>query len=254
MPEVKPKTGSIRKLDDLTGFPLSARGGEIGTLREVYFDSEHWVVRYFVVGTGSWLRRRPVLIAPRAVRGVSDSGRSLEVELSREQVEGSPPTDLEVIVSRHYEELYHRHYGWEPYWTDPSGKGSLTPEPPRAWPEQEVSGELPNPNLRSSDEVGGYHIHAKDGSIGHVEDLLIDDAQWRVRYLEVDTRNWWPGRKVLIAPAWIEGMSRAKREFLVKVTREAVRSAPEYDPSRPIGPDGEIQLFEHYGLSAAEKE
>jgi hypothetical protein len=75
-----------------------------------------------------------------------------------------------------------------------------------------------------------------------------------VRYLEVDTRNWWPGRKVLIAPAWIEGMSRAKREFLVKVTREAVRSAPEYDPSRPIGPDGEIQLFEHYGLSAAEKE
>lgn len=246
---------SIRTLDSLKTYVLSARDGEIGKLEDVYFGSNHWIVRYFVAGTGGWLGQRHVLVAPRAVRRVNEAERILEIDLERDQVKGSPPTDLEVMMSRKYEELYHRHYGWEPYWTGASrasGDGSSTRESPPAFVEEEASAELPNPSLRSGDEIRGCQIQARDGFIGHVEDLLIDDGEWRVRYLEVNTRNWWPGRRVLIAPAWIQGMSWARREVRVEVTRQAVRSAPEYDPAEPLGPDDEIRLFEHYGLSGRE--
>jgi len=244
---------TIRRLEDLKGCALSARDGEIGKLKEVYFDDERWAVRYFVVHTGSWLLGRDVLIAPRALLRASSARQTLDVDLSREQVEGCPAAGTETPVSRHYETRYHSYYGWEPYWTDASATVTLPPYTPMpVGGSEEPPGEPPNPHLRSSQEVVGYHIHAKDGSVGHVEDLLLDDAEWRVRYLEVDTRNWWPGRKVLIAPAWIERVSWAEGEVFVTVTREAIRSAPEYDPSETIGPDDEIRLFEHYSRSARE--
>ena len=61
-----------------------------------------------------------------------------------------------------------------------------------------------DPHLRSSAAVTGYHIQATDGDIGHVEDFLLDDRSWTIRFMVVDTTNWWAGEKVLIAPAWIE--------------------------------------------------
>jgi hypothetical protein len=244
---------TIRRVEDLKGFALSARDGELGKLTEVYFDDERWVVRYFVVHTGRWLLGRNVLIAPRAVRRVSEKDDTLEVDLSREQVEKCPPADTEVPVSRHYETLYYYHYGWEPYWVDPVEAVAPPLEPLLAVSaREELLAEPPNPHLRSSREVVGYRIHAKGGPVGHVEDLLLDDREWGVRYLEVDTRNWWPGKKVLIAPAWIEEVSWGDREVSVKVTREAIRGAPEYDPSERIGPDDEIRLLEYYGQSMRE--
>ena len=36
---------------------------------------------------------------------------------------------------------------------------------------------------------------------------------WVIRYMEVATRNWWPGKKVLVSPAWIERVAWAIRRF-----------------------------------------
>ena len=238
---------TILKLETLKGHALQARDGEIGTLEEIYFDDARWIARYFVAHTGGWFFGRDVLIAPSQLRGLVPHRAQLEVELSREQVEGSPLVGTEKPVSRHYEELFARYYELEPYWTP--GSGLELPRHPngpiRIPPREECEPE--RPHLRSSDEVSGYHIHATDGTMGQVADLLVSDGDWRVRFLEVDTRKWWPGRHVLISPAWIERVSWADREVYVKVTREAIKSAPDYDPSREIGPDDEIQLFEHYG-------
>jgi len=246
-------TGSIHKLGALTGHTLHARDGEIGTLAEIYFDDESWTTRYFVVHTGGWLLGRDVLIARRHVVGLEPTRPELKVDLSRAQVEGSPPVDAEKPVSRHYELRFSQYYGLAPYW-NPAGPLELPrrlAEPLRI-PSRDAR-EPERPHLRSSQEVSGYHIQAADGAVGHVADLLIADGDWRICFLEIETRNWWPGRHVLIAPAWIERVSWADREVSVIVSREAVRTAPAYDPAVGIGPDDEIRVFEHYGQDFARR-
>ena len=241
---------SIHKLGRLTGHALRARDGEIGKLEEIYFDDEHWIIRYFVVRAGGWLLGREVLISPDHVIGFDPSRAELEVDLSREQVKQSPPVAQERPVSRHYEMLFAHYYDLEPYWR-PGHALDLPPrlDEPVVVPGRELR-EPERPHLRSSDEVTGYRIHATDGSIGHVADFLVSDDSWRIRFLEVDTRSWWPSRHVLIAPAWIERVSWADHEVYVRVGREAIKTAPAYDPAVGIGPDDEIELFEHYGRDA----
>lgn len=224
----------IRKLSDLRGRRLHARDGEIGRLEAVLFDDVRWTVRQLVVRSGGWLAGRDVLISPRLVTAIDDGRAALEVDLTRGRVEACPPLAAGTPVSRRIERMLHRHYGLEPWWAGTSRRA------------------LEDARLHDSEELIGHHIRATDGSVGHVVDLLISDDDFRVRYLEVDTRRLLPGRHVLVAPAWIEGVSFRDREVRVTVGREAVKSAPPYDPDEEIGPDDEIALFEHYGLAARE--
>jgi hypothetical protein len=106
-------------------------------------------------------------------------------------------------------------------------------------------------HLRSSAEVTGYRIHAQDGEIGHIEDLVIDDEDWIVRYVEVDTRNWLPGKKVLVQTGRIKQIDWQSQSVTMSLTRHAIQSAPAYDPSMLITPDYEIELFTHYGKTSA---
>lgn len=234
-----------RKLQHLTGYSLQARDGEIGTLEQVYFDDERWAVRYFVVRTGGWLLGRRVLIAPAAVSGVDETGRSLIVELTREQVRDSPPVDERAPVSRHYEREYYRYYGWQPYWVGDPWFGPAPVTPPPVPSEQPQEPE--HPHLRSSKEVTGYRIGARDGEIGQVVDLILEEPEWIVRYLEVDTRGWLPGKHVLVAPAWIEAVDWAKAEVRVELARQAIETAPPYDPAKVIDRDDQVALYGHYG-------
>lgn len=238
----------IRRLQGMKGWGLRAFDGEIGTLQQIYFDDAEWQVRYLVVRTGGWLFGRAVLIAPRVVTEVEEDQRRLSVNLSRKQIEESPPFDAEKPVSRHYEELYHRFYGWAPYWSGPGVMGIPLPVP---MAERPPNHEPPRPHLRSSDEVVGYDVLARDGRLGHVEDLLVDDETWNVRYIEVDTRNWWPGKKVLVAPTWLDAVDWAHKQISVTLNRDILRDAPEYDPSVMITPEYEVELFQHYSRAAA---
>ncbi|MHB1215954.1 MAG: PRC-barrel domain-containing protein [Thiobacillus sp.] len=249
-----------RRLDDLRGYALFARDGEIGRIDRVYFDDRQWAVRYFVVHTGGWLFGRDVLIAPRSVVAVDEDSKRIELDLSREQVEKAPPIGRERPVSQHYEDEYHRHFGWQPYWENSAFGMPIPPiappvEPPMPSPERIQTPE--NPHLRDSGEVAGYRLEACDGELGHVHDLVLDDQDWTVRYVVVDTRTWWPGKKVLISPAWISQVNWADRAIVVDLARDRIRTAPAYDPDRIIGQDDEVRLYAHYGKSmqaAAEDE
>jgi hypothetical protein len=237
----------LRKLSDLGGFTLRAQDADIGKIREVFFDDQAWVVRYFVVRTGGWLLGREVLVAPRSVTGVDPEAPGLEVDLTREQVEQSPPVDTEKPVSRHYEEEFYRYYGWEGYWISGTlmpDASTLPPVPPR---QTRAEGGPEHPHLRSSEELRGYHIRAADGEIGHVADFVLDDRDWRVRYLVVDTRNWLPGKQVLIAPAWVRSVDWGRRLVAVEPARDVIEEAPAYHPSRLITPEYEVRLYAHYG-------
>lgn len=240
----------LRRMHELTSFMLRGTDGDIGGIEELYFDDESWAIRYCVVNTGSWLRDRRVLLAPMAVAGVEEANRVVRVKLTREQIETSPPIDTAKPISRAYEEEHHRHFQWVPYW-----QPGPTPSPlvyptmvPRIIDTPPITTEQrEQPHLRSSAEITGYSIQASDGMIGHVEDLVIDDTDWVVRYFEIDTQNWLPGKKVLVAPVWIDHISWADRSVVTKLTQDAIQSAPEYDPSKVITPEYEVDLFKHYG-------
>ena len=234
-----------RRLGNLTEYSLNARDGEIGKLEEVYFDDKHWQVRYFIVRTGNWLVGRRVLIVPAVINRVVDDAKTLDVDLTREQVKNCPPANTKLPVSRHYEQEYYRYYGWEPYW---SGDPFFEPAPYISQPVEGTPKQPVHPHLRSSDEVKGYSIHASDGYVGHVEDFILEEPGWAVRYLEIDTRNWLPGKHVLVAPAWIEQVDWALREVAVKLKREAIQTAPSYDPARIISREYQLTLYKHYGM------
>lgn len=242
----------LRKLSNFTGYHLHASDGEIGKLKQVYIDDQFWVVRYFVVHTGSWLFGQDVLIVPSVIKSVDEENKLLEVELTREQIKNCPPVDTTLPVSRHYEQEYYRHYGLEYYWSGDSLLGTGEPYLPRPDIREEVN-DPEHPHLRSSDEVKGYQIHAEDGEIGHVEDFILEEPGWSVPYLEVDTRNWLPGKSVLIAPAWIKQIDWAKKEVMVNLTRAAIQSAPEYDASRVISRDYQETLTRHYAMQPDKK-
>jgi hypothetical protein len=192
--------------------------------------------------------------AARAHRSDGDQiyRRSHEIDqaaLTQEQVRNSPPVDTKIPISRQYEQEYYQYYGWAPYW----GAGVAAepyPPPPRviakAFEDSASTGEIRQTHLRSSDEVKGYYIEARDGEIGHVEELIIDDQDWIVGYFEVDTRNWWPGKKVLVSRTWIDDICWRERKVHVNLDRQVIQSAPEYDPSDVISRNYELKLFEHY--------
>ena len=106
-----------RSIKQLCGVKLHASDGEIGHVKDFYFDDQKWVVRYVVVDTGPWLLGRLVLIAPHAFSSLDQAGAFLAVNLTRQQIENSPPIESHKPVSRQYEEEYFRYYGWPSYWT-----------------------------------------------------------------------------------------------------------------------------------------
>lgn len=247
----------LRSVDGLHGASLHAVDGEIGRVQQFFFDDQAWGIRYLVVKTGGWLLGREVLISPLAVKQIDDRAKSLQVTLTQQQVKGSPDIDTHKPVSRQHEIDYYGYFGYAPYWGGPymeedSKYPILTPIPPARSDLESAAREvevLPeDTHLQSTARVHGYSIHASDGKIGHVVDFIFDDETWTIRYLVVDTRNWWPGGKsVLMATAWIADIDWADSTVHTGLTQEAIKSSPEYDHSIPISRDYEARLHEFYG-------
>lgn len=238
----------LTKAETLTGYKLDSIDGEIGKVKELYFDDRHWTIRYLVAETGSWLMDRQVLISPYALKAVIREEQHIEVELTKKQIEDSPSWQSDKPVSRQFEESYYGYYEWPMYWGGLYNWGYY-PYPIRdreQWKENTQGEQAWDHHLRSTDNVRGYHLHASDGDIGHVEDFIIDDETWAIRYLVVGTRNWWPGKKVLVSPQWIERVSWSDSKVFVNLSREAIKQSPEYAWESLLTRDYEIGLHDHY--------
>ena len=247
----------LRNVNNLRGFAIHATDGEIGEVDDLYFDDENWTVRYLIVDTGGWLAGRKVLISPYALGVPNWEGRQLPVKLTKSQVEGSPDIDTQKPVSRQHEAHYSSYYGYPYYWGSeglwglgtypgivPADSKEAAPPQERkdAWPQESADA-----HLRSCQELGGYHIHALDGDIGHVKDMLVDDHSWAIRYLIINTSNWWGGHLVLVSPQWVDEVSWADSKVSVGLTRQAVQEAPPYDPAVPVDRALEEAIYDHYG-------
>jgi uncharacterized protein YrrD len=236
------------KAKTVLGYTLDSLDGELGTVNEFYFDDKHWTIRYLVADTGNWLSGRMVLISPYALVEVVKEARHVEVNLTRKQIEGSPSQDADKPVSRQFEEAYYGYYRWPAYWDGPFAWG-VYPNFVRdsdQWRESARGEKRWDSHLRSTGEVTGYHLQGSDGEIGHVEDFIIDDATWTIRYLVVSTRNWWPGKKVLVSTRWVDGVSWAESKVLVDLSREVIRQSPEYSEESLLTREYEDTLHRHY--------
>ena len=235
----------------IKGSAIEARDGTIGSVKDFLFQDTSWAVRWIVVDAGTWLSSRQVLLLPSQIGAVNVQGRQFDVQLTRQQVKDSPPIDTEQPVSRQMETDLHSYYGADPYWGavyNPVGimaMPGVVGVPPLAPPERPegLVEEFPHgegdPHLRSVEAVTGYHIHAQDGEIGHVDDFVIDDAGWRIPLLIVDTKNWWPGKKVLIPTSTVRDIVWDEKLVYLTLSRGQIKVGPIYDPSRPITRIGE---------------
>ena len=237
----------LRSVRSLGGFSIGAKDGEIGKVHSFLFDDRSWAIRYLVIDTGGWLPGRKVLIAASALDRPDWRAHIFPVALTRQQVKDSPDIDTNKPVSRQREAELHKYYNWAPYWG--TGYGAAVFAIPPVEEEQEPSEEAAkgNPNLRSTREVIGYRIHATDGQIGHVEDFIISDEDWVIRYMVIDTRNWLGGRSVLVSPEWVAEIRWQEQEVRVDVSRQRIEDCPPYDPSAPVNREYEVQMYDYYG-------
>lgn len=235
----------------IRGASLRGTDGIVGHVDDLFFDAETWEVRYVVTDTGEWLPGRKVLLPPSVITEKDWGAGVAAVGLTRERVKQSPDIETQKPVSREMELELFEHYNVPMYWGPAgsaiAGGAGVVPA------AMEVStGETrrvisDSANLRSANAVGRYYINATDGDIGHIEDFIIDDQEWVVRYLAIDTKNWIPARKVLVSPQWVESISWADATVDVNLSREVIKGAPEYDPISPVNRAYEEHLYDYYG-------
>lgn len=257
----------LRRMNKLRGFKIRATDGDIGQIDDFYFDDTNWRVRYLVADTGSWLFGRKVLLSPFVAQSVLWEEEVVPVSLNKDQIEHSPEIDLDLPVSRQHELALHTHYGWPAYWASGAMIGATAPmnpvvEPVTGVPPQteqpHAVGDSPStqaevsaanrgdPHLFSVKDVKDYHIQATDGSIGHLVDFFVSETEWDIRYALVDTRNWLPGRRVLILPEHIRNISWEDSKLVVDLTKDEVKGSPEFDPEGSLDRSYETTYFDYY--------
>ncbi len=255
-------------ISGLMGSPVEASDGEVGSVKDFLFDDQTWTIRWMAVEAGAWLAgRRRVFIHPSAIAPLQLSPQpslpmmsapatlKLTVNLTKEQIGAGPHAHEDEPVTRDMEGLLYDYYGWDPFWAMSPFGG-----PPLANAEAQIVADVARRNaeaqtppvdggdhLHSVADFKGYGVHAMDGDIGHVENLLVDDANWVIRYLVIATRNWWPGKVVQLAPYAVKNIDWFGEHVNMNVTREQVRSAPAWDPLAMINEVSEEDLHRHFG-------
>ncbi len=217
----------LQNLKELYGDRLAASDGEIGHVKDFYFDDKTWVVRYVVADTGTWLRERQVLFSPHAVGHIDRDRKIVTIQLTQKQIENSPSIDLHRPVSRQYERDYYHYYGWPAYW-EGGGMWGLAGFPVvDTLPGQKKT--VPHSHnhdddlhLRSTQLVMGYEIQAADGPIGSVKHFMVDDQSWAIGEMVVEAGHWYSGKEVLISPAKIQRVSYEESKIFVNLTKSDI--------------------------------
>ena len=225
----------LQKTKDIYGATLVASDGDIGHIKDLYFDDQSWVIRYVVADTGSWLSGRQVLLSPpHAVGKVNRDEKSLSINLSRKQIESSPSIEMHKPVSRQYELDYYLYYGWPAYWNG-GGMGGIEGFPvvmESSKDEMEAHPQHRDGHLQSMKAVMGYAIHGIDGEIGKVSGFMVDDKTWGIAELVVDTGHWYAGKEILIPPVKITRISYEGAAVFVSLTKSDLQKTAEHEVAK----------------------
>jgi len=244
----------LKNASAINGYAIEASDGRIGTVSDFLFDDTNWLVRWLVVDTGNWLSGRKVLLPASVLGHLNPKKQEFSVRLTQKQVKDSPDIDTERPVSRQSETSIYDYYGWAPYWGADfylGGYGDLAgpPYPGLHGSDDDICDSQlspDDPHLRSIEAVTGNHIQAKDGEIGHIEDFLLQEEDWSIHYLVIDTKNWWPGKKVLISPRSVKDIDWPRELVTLNVDRQRVKDSPRYDSSTAVDRIFERNFHNYY--------
>lgn len=239
------KKSMLQSIKKLYGQKLAALDGEIGHVKDVYFDDHSRAVRYIVADTGNWLTSRQVLLSPRALGTLRWDGKVLSVKLTRKQIDDCPPIEWHKPVSRQYEEEYHRYYGWPHYWEGDGLWGGMRGFPILETPPPISSASAPvasrrkaekaDAHLYSTQAVTGYHLQSTEGITGQVADFFMDPKSWAITQLVVKLGHRLTRKEVQIPMRQVERISYQDSTVFVKLNREAVEKSPAAILASPPG-------------------
>ncbi|MQA29204.1 MAG: hypothetical protein GEU82_05100 [Luteitalea sp.] len=173
----------------LKGTLVRGTDGDLGVVEGLYFDEKDWTVRHLIIGRDKALKEGSVLVSPTSIRPNWNIAM-LVANIGQREIRDS---------------------------AEVGGDADLRPTRP-------ASGQT-----RNTDQLMGFHLKATDGDIGHVDDLLIDEASWRICYLVVDTSNWIGGKWVAVVPSVLRSIDWTDRTIEVAITRDEVKRSPEMD-------------------------
>ncbi len=225
----------FRNIKQLYGHKLGALDGDIGHIKDFYFDDQTWVIRYLVVDTGGWLTGREVLLSPHAFGKWDDARKVLTVNLKQKQIENSPSPDSHRPVSRQYEVEFYRYYGWPAYWegTDLWGLGAFPVAlPPPMVESHTKQTHRDDKHLRSTKALTGYRIQARDGELGHVTGFHVDDRQWKIHDLTVEAGHWFAGKEIKISTGKVERISYDDAKVFVNLSQSDIEKTGENKAAR----------------------
>jgi hypothetical protein len=239
----------LQSIKQLYGNKLGALDGDLGQVKDFYFNDRTWAVRYVVADTGNWLPGRQVLLSPHAFVGLHHGEKLLCVNLTRKQIEDSPAIETHKPVSRQYEEQYHRYYGWPCYWEGDGLWGGMRDFPVLELPPKFASVQPPaatgpkaertDSHLRSTQDVNGYHLQATDGIVGHVCDFLMDNKSWAIGELVIKVGHRFTGKEVRIPVSKVTEISYDSSKVFVKMNTDEI----ERSPANVLAPVPETSSF-----------
>lgn len=250
-------------MEQLYGDKLGASDGDLGEVKDFYFDDQNWAIRYLVAETGSWLAGRKVLLTPHSLGRLDQPEKILRVNLTRKQVENSPSIDAHKPVSRQYEEEYYQYFGWPSYWQGDALWGA-TEFPDLAVSAQPKAGSLPvrpdarvergDPHLRSAQAVKGYQISIGNKNLGHVCDFMMDAQSWVIGQLVIKTGHRLSGKEVVIPTKMVERISYVDSTIFVTMTEDGLEQSPGRQLQMVDGPTQAERLKEVKGSDASSAE
>lgn len=256
MEQTAVKNTELRTARTIEDYNLVCVDGEIGKIKEFYFDDVHWAIRYLVVNSGNWLTGRQVLISPYAITEILDDLKQIKLNLTKKQIEDSPSVDTDRPVSRQFESEYTGYFGYPAYWMGTSvwggsmypgfGVGLNSQVQPEMRLNPDESQVERDSHLRSSLAVTGHRLHATDGEIGHVKDFVIQDKTWIVRYFVVDISKWFSGKQILISPSWVKSIGWEEHEIFVDMTLDQIKKSPPFDGAGSLTRGYETELHSYY--------
>lgn len=243
----------LEKAKIIKNYKLKCLDGEIGKVKDFYFDDETWTIKYLVINTGNWLIGRKVLISPQSIKSMSKDDESFVINLTKSQIENSPILESDKFVSKDYLKKFHIYYEF-PIYSKGAWYGEDWKSPPHMPSDAERKKFIQNiedesewdPHLRSMKTVSGYYIQATDGEIGHLDDFIFDAETWKINYLEIDTKNWLPGRRFIISPEWIDHVGWDDSTVFVNHSTDEIEHSPEYTSETVLDLDFEKKLHDHY--------
>jgi stress response protein YsnF len=251
----------LKSINEIIGYTFFAKEDDVGKCKDLLFDDQLWTVRHMVADTGGWLVDKKVLVSPVMIQKTDWQTQRIFLDITKEKLEKCPSLLEDEPVSREHERKMAQVLNYPYYWADDGLWGHAAypavmthiPEESALKVDEEILEERQEQDreenhLRSYQEIKGYDIEASDGNIGHVEDFILEDKTWALRYVVVDTRNWLPGgKKVLFSLNWVKKVSWEKSTFFLDISKTQVENSPEFDPEKPVNIEYETRLYDYYG-------